>query len=296
MDCFGSDSEEESSSVKRDASCGVCSFHPHTETSLLCYVKQVRNSVASKEISKNNSINDHLAKIRKAEHVLQAVDAFCTTRHWMMHIGPEKGDILTRTLKESIDRKLSSQQSDKSFIIVELGSYCGYSSILMAKECISYNNKLKFKLITLEINPEYHAIASEMIKLSGLDDMISIFEISYNGYHTNIVDLLREELKQNTIDMLFIDHDKDSYKSDLIRLEEAEFLRQGSRVVADNVIFAQIHDFVDYVQHRQKNGVVKTETVSCSIEYSNDGSNSLSAAEETSDGIGEFKHCFVLNL
>jgi catechol O-methyltransferase len=152
----------------------------------------------------------------------------------------------------------------------------------MAKECISYNNKLKFKLITLEINPEYHAIASEMIKLSGLDDMISIFEISYNGYHTNIVDLLREELKQNTIDMLFIDHDKDSYKSDLIRLEEAEFLRQGSRVVADNVIFAQIHDFVDYVQHRQKNGVVKTETVSCSIEYSNDGSNSLSAAEETS--------------
>eukprot|EP00804_Cyclotella_cryptica_P006684 CCRYP_008620-RD/>CCRYP_008620-RD protein AED:0.40 eAED:0.45 QI:258/0/0.5/1/0/0/2/0/336 len=303
MDCFGSDDDEDSGSItQRDASCGICSFHPHTEASLITHV---RNSLALTESSiLDPSIDARNVRVQRADRVLHAIDQFCMTRHWMMHIGPEKGDILTGSLREFIDARMSSQPSpETSLVIVELGSYCGYSSILMAKEClVSYGNKLDFKLITMEINPEYVSIAREMIRLSGFDDVITILEISYNGHDTNVVPLLQEEMKpkcnekqqdfseESTIDLLFIDHDKDSYKSDLMKLEAAGFLRCGTRVIADNVIFAQIDDYLEYVKRRQEDGVVKTTTVSCHVEYSNDESSFVSAADENLesfvDGIG----------
>ena len=283
MDCFGSDSEEENSSepTQRDASCGICSFHPHTESSLLSHV---RNYLAGA------SMDDGTMKT-KADQVLNAVDEFCLQRHWMMHVGKEKGEILTNALKESIDKKLSEQSSDGTFVLVELGSYCGYSSILMAKECMAvYGNKLNLKLITLEINPDYIAIARELMKLSGLEDVISLLEISYNGHDTNMVELVQEELlesKGQTIDLLFIDHDKDSYKSDLTQLETSRLIRNGTRVVADNVVFAKIDDYIGYMQKREHDGVVTTKTVACHVEYSN---NELAAGENSeslADGIGK---------
>ncbi|KAL7520409.1 hypothetical protein ACHAWX_005134, partial [Stephanocyclus meneghinianus] len=304
MECFGSDDDEDSCNVtQRDASCGICSFHPHTESSLITHV---RNSLASTESSTHGKLMyAWKARAQRADRVLHAIDEFCMTRHWMMHIGPEKGDILTRSLREAIDARLSTQLSpETSIVIVELGSYCGYSSILMAKEClVSYGNKLDFKLITMEINPEYISIAKEMIQLSGLNDIITILEISYNGHDTNIVHLLKDALKpkyneqqqdvsqRTTIDVLFIDHDKDSYKSDLMKLEAAGFVGRCTRVIADNVIFAQIDDYLEYVKRRQEEGIVKTNTISCHVEYSNDESNSVFEADARFgsfvDGIGE---------
>lgn len=290
MDCFGSSDEEEEgcSPIKRDVSCGICSFHPHTESALLSHV---RNRV--KESSKD----------QKAEHVLNAIDDFCISRHWMMNVGPEKGSILTSALKESIDKKLlvSTSSHESSFVVVELGSYCGYSSILMAKHCIaSYDKKvLDLKVITLEISPEYTKVASELIKLSGLDDVISLSCLCYNGHDTNMIDVLQEKLKSSHneqesnkgIDFLFIDHDKDSYKSDLIKLESAGLIRCGTRCVADNVVFAEIHDYLEYVKMRQNKGVVVTKTISCLVEYSN-----VDSSEEVLDGIGENVDYYCLFL
>jgi catechol O-methyltransferase len=312
MDCFGSDSEDENTDpISRDESCGILSFHPHTETSLLNHVKNsLLNSDYSTRPRAHNEINSQrpgLTKERKTkeEMVLKAVDEFCITRHWMMHVGPEKGDILKRLLRESIDKKIqlsssSSQQSNHRFVLVELGAYCGYSSILMAIECLAaYADKnIDFKLITLEIHPEYIAIARELIKLSGLDNVISLLEVSFNGHTTDMVELLQSELRQiysgennhhRAIDFLFIDHDKDFYKSDLIRLENSGLIRSGTRVVADNVLFAKIYDYLEYVVEKQRDGVVRTNTLPCRVEYSD--LELLSAGENCellADGIGEF--------
>lgn len=279
MECFGSESEEESNEpTQRDESCGICSFHAHTESSLLSHV---RNSLKSAELE---------SLVQRAEHVLNSIDEFCMMRHWMMNIGPEKGTIISTTLKETIDVKLSGQASKQPFVLVELGSYCGYSSILVAKECIAaYGNKLDLKLITLEINPEYITVANEMIKLSGLDGVISLLEVSFNGHDTNLVDTLQKELtlsQLDTIDVLFIDHDKDSYRSDLMKLEASGLIRCGARVIADNVIFAKIDDYLRFVQKRQQDGVVATKTVKCNVEYSNVDST-VEYAETLADGIGE---------
>jgi len=49
-----------------------------------------------------------------AASVLAAVDAFCLRRHWMMHVGPVKGDILRR----------AAAAAPPGGAWVELGAYC----------------------------------------------------------------------------------------------------------------------------------------------------------------------------
>jgi len=77
------------------------------------------------------------------------------------------------------------------------------------------------------------------------------------------------------IDFLFIDHDKDAYKSDLCKLEASGMICRGTKVVADNVLFACIDDYMGYVQQREKEGIVKTRTIPCHVEYSGDSNVQL---------------------
>ena len=116
MDCFGdSSSDEEEDVLLREESCGVCSFHSNTEESLLTHVRNTPN-------------------LQGANDVLVAVDAFCMSRHWMMHVGPEKGVLLKQILHDAINAKASAGINKTNFVAVELGTYCGYASILLANE------------------------------------------------------------------------------------------------------------------------------------------------------------------
>ena len=84
---------------------------------------------------------------------------------------------------------------------------------------------------------------------------------------------------------------------DLKRFERSGLVRKGTRVVADNVVFAQISDYTEYVQQRQRDGVVTTRTVLCSVEYSNTGQDSgLGDHDSFRDGVGEFLTLLGLTL
>jgi catechol O-methyltransferase len=262
MDCFGdSSSDEEEDVLLRDESCGVCSFHSNTEASLLMHVRNTPNLQGA-----NNDPKD----------VLNAIDDFCMSRHWMMHVGPDKGVLLKRILHDAMNEKASAavNNTNTPFVAVELGTYCGYASILLANECRHASTSLKCHWYTVEIERAYAAIAKEMIQLSGMDDVISVHQITFDGHDTNIVDVIRDALKSTEhaearpmIDFLFIDHDKDAYKSDLCKFESFGLIGKGTKVVADNVIFANIKDYIDYVQERQREGVVQTRTIPCCVEY-----------------------------
>lgn len=335
----------------RDPSCGICTFHPHTETSLLTHVRNYLSSAFKtgsddKDHDNNNShtvpksatdlwSKEHLQNLlNRSRDVSKAIDDYCTSRHWMMHIGPEKGKILTGALREALavkqQRRRESEVDGKmetgeergnkdatflspSFVAVELGSYCGYASILIAREYCEarlealsssdFNedggllSNLNFHLFSMEINREYAEVARKMINLSGFEELVSVHLISFDGYETNLVDVISsavqtwernggnevETATKPMIDFLFIDHDKDSYKPDLCRLETSGMVRKGTKVVADNVLFAQIDDYIGYVRKRQEEGVVKTDTVPCRVEYCDGGVE----REEEEDGIEE---------
>ena len=309
---------------------GMNLLHHNTELSLLSHV---RNNVQQWDDTKHDTARSD---------VLHSIDTYCISRQWMMHCGPNKGDILIKALRSSMlykrallstswdytrninDSSASSSISSSinnndnntrgQFIAVELGTYCGYASILMGRLMHQIRNAtMDCHLFTTEINPEYKQIATEMISMSGLDDIISVHQVrscttrssgtttNNNGYHNNhtnnyddtntdIVDVIwsaieeyntnnnnhkhhhhHQKHQQPKIDFLFIDHNKESYKSDLQKLELSGMICRGTKVVADDALFVDIEDYVLYIQQRKDDGIVKTRTVPCkAVEYCGD--------------------------
>lgn len=203
-----------------------------------------------------------------------------------------RGNILIGALEESIRRHVLSPNKERQFVAVELGTYCGYSSILMGKAM--YKAKQQYTsfnchLFTTEIHREYYEIATEMIQLTnGMDGIMSVHQTSFDGHDTDMVDVIRSAIEEHNhspqqLDFLFIDHDKDSYKSDLCKLEESGMICTSTKVVADNVLFANIEEYVSYVQQRMKEGIVETRTVKCKVEYSGDDKDNNEDGVEITD-------------
>ncbi len=216
----------------------------------------------------------------------------------MMHLGPEKGAIIQNVLREKLDEFFNSGM-ERSFVCAELGTYCGYGSVQISKTLSEYAknycNKDKddkttsssitdadLHLFTVEINPSFAQIAREVVDMSQLSKYVTILqnELMINGSADDVGLLLKEGIQNHyqrnsledqgdiCIDFLLIDHDKDSYLDDLMRLEQCGLVRKGTVVVADNVIFAQIDDYVKYMKNLDRRGVVKSTTVEALVEYS----------------------------
>ena len=135
---------------KRPASCGVMAFHSGTEEALLLHVQR--------EARRGNPAS-----------VLEAIDEFCYSRHWMMHCGDRKTQYLDKALclagsKDS--QEIHSASKSQNLLCLEIGSYCGYSAVKIASSfgigeneylyCIGTLVKVRnhnFVLINLHVTP-----------------------------------------------------------------------------------------------------------------------------------------------
>ncbi|QKF93498.1 O-methyltransferase [Fadolivirus algeromassiliense] len=190
----------------RSTENGALQFHKGTEDKLADYV--IEN-----------------AKLHDPDSVISVVDQFCWNNHWMMHVGDKKGEIIDLILKEY-----------KPKIILELGTYCGYSAVRMARFLPDYG-----QLFT--IDPYATECSKRLINHSGLEDKITCMTGFAKDMIPNLV------LLKGKVDMVFIDHDKQSYLSDLLLIEQNELLHSGSIVVADNVIVFKINKYLDHVRN-----------------------------------------------
>lgn len=161
--------------------------------------------------------------------VVKAIDVYCKEKEWAMNVGDEKGLIVDSVVSEV-----------KPVTVLELGTYCGYSTVRMAS-LLPPNTKF----ITLEFNPEYAAIAREVIAWSGLQDKIQLVE----GASGDWIPRLKEQFGVETFDLVFLDHWKDRYLPDTKLLEKCGLLREGSVLLADNVICPGTPDYLDYVRN-----------------------------------------------
>ena len=103
------------------------------------------------------------------------------------------------------------------------------------------------------------------------------------GHHHHHHDEIVPVSSLPQIDYLFVDHDKDAYLTDLVRLEKEGLVRAGSTCVADNVVFARINDYLDYVRKLSADGCARTETVYGSIEYADDEDSDIDDDDEEDD-------------
>lgn len=107
--------------------------------------------------------------------------------------------------------------------IVEVGTLGGYSALWMAR-ALSEGGWL----VTLEKEPAHAALAREFAERAGLSEAVEVRE-------GRALDLLRQIGPDGSVDLVFLDADKESYPAYLA--EARRLLRTGGILVADNAFW-----------------------------------------------------------
>lgn len=174
---------------------------------------------AARYVAKNARMGD-------PEDVLRTLDQFAQQERWLMSVGPKKGPLI----------KELAQRLPANARILELGAYCGYSSIMIA----SAFGPLA-RITSIEIDRDAVASSRANVEFAGLSDRITFV----HGSSTKMIATL-----EGHFDLVFLDHWKDLYKTDLQLIEQRALIGPGSIVVADNVgkIFAP-EPYLNYVRN-----------------------------------------------
>lgn len=174
---------------------------------------------------------------------LATIDEFARTQRWLMNVGPIKGTVL----REAVQRYRPQR-------VLEIGAYCGYSAVLIGASITVWDGHL----ISIERSRRFAAVARGIVAHAGLADTVDL-RIGTLSEH---LDKLGEPF-----DLVFLDHWKDEYLADLRRLEKAGLVRAGSVIVADNVGFFAVPDYLDYVRN---SGRYESRYFEGSVEYQPD--------------------------
>lgn len=284
----------------RDPTCGVNIFKEGTEQSLLDFVQH--GLVVG---AKTNPLGGFALQ----EKVKSLIDDFCLSRHWMMHIGPQKGNELESFIVESLDNVLARPGVDP-FVVVEVGTYCGYSCILMCLAILQQLDKITapssssspartFHIFTVDVNPANVAVAQKMISLAGLEEHVTFLLLEDPAtipteLSITVASSMRGRFPNRpaTIDFLFLDHDKQLYLPDLQQLEQANLVVAGTYVAADNVIYSRNLDcYRQYLQSFANDGVVKTCLKDGMLGYVNEQTkDEVLPNHDLRDGVGKYQN------
>ncbi len=192
-------------------------------------------------------VTDRVEKGNPA-NLLDVIDKYCyehDTR--MMNVGDKKGAIVRKIIQDLAP-----------MTCLELGTYCGYSAVLMASVLPKGS-----RFLTVEASSENVETAEKIIKLAGADVSKKIQVI--NKKSDEVIPCLGKDFSIDTLDFVFIDHWKELYISDLKLLETHGLLRKGTVIVADNIIFPGAPDYLEYVKGSEK---FDTEVIHSTLEYS----------------------------
>ena len=159
-----------------------------------------------------------------------------------MNVGDEKGPLLV-----DLVRKAGS-----SARVLELGSYVGYSAILIAAELGSEG-----RLISIDSSDTAQRVSTEMARYAGVGDRVEFF----SGGSEKVIPTLK-----TPFDVVFIDHWKGLYKADAECLIEHDLLAPSAVIVADNVgpMFGE-NPYVPWMQARSD---FETQYIESHVEYS----------------------------
>jgi catechol O-methyltransferase len=209
----------------------------------------LRMALGSRNLMRNWQVGDGreeamadyvLANARQGdpEDVIRAIDEFCMNRSVMINVGDEKGEILDRAVRRASPR-----------LLLELGTYCGYSALRMASVMPA-----GARLCSIEFLPANAEIARRIWDHAGIGDQLTVL-VGTLGDGGSTIDRLRTEhgFGAGMVDFVFVDHDKAAYLPDLERILGERWLHTGSIVVADNVRFPGAPDYRAYLTAQQGN-------------------------------------------
>lgn len=162
----------------------------------------------------------------QTDEVLTEIEEM-SKRRFLPIVGPRRGKILVKVVRETKPKR-----------ILEIGTFIGYSAVLMGKELES-----DAQLTTIEINADEANLARKNIKNAQVPPTINVIV----GDAVKVLPKI-----SGNFDLVFIDADKKEYLKYLCLIENR--LHKGSVVVADNAgIFAyQMKDYLKYVRYSER--------------------------------------------
>ncbi|KWX56887.1 O-methyltransferase [Mycobacterium sp. NAZ190054] len=170
-----------------------------------------------------------------ADSVLAAIDSFAYKQAVLVNVGVEKGALLDAAVR----------RADPA-LVLELGTYCGYSALRIARTAPSA------RVLSVEFSAANADVARRIWAHAGMADRITCVVGTLGDGGRTLDALAREHgVGEGSVDLLFIDHDKSAYLSDLLSVEERGWLHPGSIVVADNVRIPGAPAYRRYMREHQ---------------------------------------------
>lgn len=191
------------------------------------------------------------AKKGDVDDVIARIDEFAYEHSFLINVGDEKGAILDEALERAQPKR-----------VLELGAYVGYSALRIARQLPADAH-----VYSVEFNAANADIARRIVEHAGMSDRIT-FVVGYLGDENKTLARLEEEhgFTEESVDFVFLDHDKDVYLSDLQLLLDKKWLRAGSSVVADNVGFPGAPEYRAYMKEHEGT-LWKTREHASVVEY-----------------------------
>ena len=168
------------------------------------------------------------------EEAIRVIDHFGRHVSYLINVGDEKGKILDRAVERTQPR-----------LLLELGTYCGYSALRMARVM-----PREARLYSVEFNTANAEIARRLLAHAGVDAKVTVIVGTLGDGGETIRTLKREHnFVPGSLDLVFLDHDKKAYLSDLELIVDAGWLHPGSVVVADNILVPGAPAYRAHMRH-----------------------------------------------
>eukprot|EP00928_Gymnodinium_smaydae_P042753 TRINITY_DN28755_c0_g1_i2.p1 TRINITY_DN28755_c0_g1~~TRINITY_DN28755_c0_g1_i2.p1 ORF type:complete len:663 (+),score=106.88 TRINITY_DN28755_c0_g1_i2:33-1991(+) len=161
------------------------------------------------------------------ESVINAMDAFWNKT--FQREGADKWNVRGQIIEEKVKGKVHEKsQSNSPVRCLELGTYCGYSALRIARHLPEGS-----KLLSVEKDELFAAIATKIIEFAGLDDRVKIW---MGTVHSELGNITRR-LEDTPADFVLCDHSKERYIIDMRLLEESGVVNKDTAVVGDLEIY-----------------------------------------------------------
>jgi catechol O-methyltransferase len=205
-----------------------------------------RLAIGARNLTKTGQIGDGreaavadyvVANARQGDidDVIAKVDQFAYEKSILINIGDEKGELLDAAVRRA-----------KTGLALELGTYCGYGSLRIARAAPSA------QVFSVELADANADVARRIWAHAGVDDRVTCV-VGTIGDGGRTLDALAAEhgFAANKLDFLFIDHDKGAYLPDLQSILDHGWLHRGAIVVADNILIPGSPKYRAYMREQQ---------------------------------------------
>lgn len=185
-----------------------------------------------------------LANARRGDidDVVARLDQFAYEKSFLVNIGDQKGELLDAAVRRADPR-----------LVLELGTYCGYSALRIARSAPSAT------VFSVELSPANAEVARRIWAHAGVDKRVTCVVGTVGDGGRTLDALEAAGLAEGALDFLFIDHDKNEYLPDLLRITERGWLHRGAIAVADNIRFPGSPEYRAYMREQEGQAWTTTE-------------------------------------